>query len=154
MYFQELRSQKWRSVTSFHACSSVHGQLFQDVFQFPLVPLLLNQAQFHADSWLMHTVFLVRTWRGTGPRIWPGHWHFIWRIKEGTEWVSDKPFQFSNLVSVFCITFVFGVDPAIVLSNDWTLSTFPAVKGASVPCRERHSPCFVFISSHVPLSKY
>ena len=55
---------------------------------------------------------------------------------------------------MFCITFVFGVDPVIVLSNDWTLSTFPAVKGASVPCRERHSPCFIFISSHVLLSKY
>lgn len=62
--------------------------------------------QFYLDLWLMDTVFLLRTRRATWPRIWPGDWHFIWRIKEGIKWINDKLSQFSNLVSIFCITFV------------------------------------------------
>lgn len=100
---KELRSHKSRSVTCVHGCSSVHRQLFQGVFQFLLAPLLLNQTQCDLDPWLIDTVFLVRTWRGTGPRIWPGDRLFIRRIKEGTKWINDKPSQFSHLVSIFCI---------------------------------------------------
>ena len=40
-----------------------------------------------------------------------------------------KPFQFSNLISIFCVTFVFGVGPGMVLSRDWKLNTFLVEKG-------------------------
>ena len=44
-----------------------------------------------------------------------------------------KPFQFSNLISIFCITFVFGVGPGMVLSSDWKLNTFVVEKAVSTP---------------------
>lgn len=53
----------------------------------------------------------------------------IWRIKEGTKWINDKTFQLQTWISIFCITFVFGVGPGMVLSSDWKLNTFLVEKG-------------------------
>lgn len=107
----------------------------------PFSASAIKPTQFYLDLWLMDTVSLVRTWRGTGPRIWAGDWHFIWRIKEGTKWINDNPSQVSNLVSIVCITFVFGIDPGIVFSNKWGWRTFLVVKVCKCACWVRHSPC-------------
>lgn len=99
--FSRNRGHRNESVTPLHACSSVQRQLFQAVCQFLLMLLLLNQRSFYLDLLTNRPCFSCQNMKGAGREFDLETDTLFGGLKKVQSGSMIKPFQFSNLISIF-----------------------------------------------------